>query len=308
MNNVISTRVSIFRNIKDFKFENKLTQDQKQQIIKMLEPALKGKMSYLNINSADAKVIKPLNDNVVILQNTTDLFVGKEENIAINLFKGEHISVVCADEGFNKNTIEKPLALINDIASKISFAYSDEYGYLMSDLAKIGAGLRIETNIMLSAIKSINKIEQVRQNVAKLNYSLNETKFPGVYTLSTTCNLGVGEKQICQDFESTLTKLQELETESAKMLDVSNHDEILDKAFRSFALLKSAHMLNYDEVYNMLVNLRIGLNVGVVDLSLKTINKIQKLVTQKTTDYISPIEMIELAKRVKEILKGENNV
>ena len=59
MNNVISTRVRIFSNFKDFKFENKLTQDQKQQIIKMLEPALKGKMSYLNINSADAKVIKP---------------------------------------------------------------------------------------------------------------------------------------------------------------------------------------------------------------------------------------------------------
>ena len=94
MNNVISTRVSVFRNIKDFKFENKLTQDQKQQIIKMVESALKNKMSYLNINGADAKVIKPLNDNVVILQNTTDLFVGKEENIAINLFNGEHISVL----------------------------------------------------------------------------------------------------------------------------------------------------------------------------------------------------------------------
>ena len=30
MNNVISTRVSVFRNIKDYKFENKLTQEQKE--------------------------------------------------------------------------------------------------------------------------------------------------------------------------------------------------------------------------------------------------------------------------------------
>lgn len=308
MNNVISTRVSVFRNIKDFKFENKLTQEQKQEIIKMLETALKGKMSYLNINDADEKAIKPLKDNVIILQNTKDMFVGKDENIAINLFNGEHISVVCANEGFSHNIIEKALALVNTMASKISFTFSDEYGYLMSDLAKIGAGLRIESNIMLSAIKSINKIEQVRQNVSKLGYSLNETKFPGVYTLSTTCNLGVGEKQICSDFESTLTKLQELETESAKMVDVSKHDEILDKVQRSLAILSSAHMLNYDELYNMLVNLRIGLNIGVVETNLSTINKIQKIVTRKKDDYISPQEMIDLAKEVKDILKGENNV
>ena len=158
MNNVISTRVSVFRNIKDFKFENKLTQDQKSEIVKMLETALKGKMSYLNINDADENAIKPLNDNVIILQNTKELFVGKDEDIVINLFNGEHISVVCADEGFSKKTIEKPLSLVNALASKISFVFSDEYGYLMSDLAKVGAGLRIESNIMLSAIKSINKI------------------------------------------------------------------------------------------------------------------------------------------------------
>ena len=308
MNNIISTRISVFRNIKDFKFENKLTQEQKQEIVKMLETALKGKMCYLNVNDADIKAIKPLNDNVVILQNTKDLFVGKDDNIAVNLFNGEHISIVCADESFKKSTIEKVLSLTNTLASKISFAYSDEYGYLMSDLAKIGAGLRIESNIMLSSIKSINKVEQVKQNVSKLGYSLNETKFPGVYTLSTTCNLGIGEKQICSDFESTLVKLQELETESAKMLDVSKHDEILDKAQRSLAILNSAHMLNYDELYNMLVNLRIGLNVGVVSIELSTINKIQKIVTRKTNDYISPQEMIELAKEVKHILKGENNV
>ena len=61
MNNVISTRVSVFRNIKDYKFENKLTQEQKCEIIKMLETVLKGKMSFLNINDADENAIRPLN-------------------------------------------------------------------------------------------------------------------------------------------------------------------------------------------------------------------------------------------------------
>lgn len=308
MNNVISTRVSVFRNVKDYKFENKLTAEQKQEIVKLIENALKGKMSYLNINDADENAIKPLNENVVILQNTKDLFVGKEDNIAINLFNGEHLVIVTADESFDSKTIEKAIGVANTLASKISFAFSDEYGYLMSDISKIGAGLRIESNIMLSAIRSINKIDQVKQNVAKLGYSLNETKFPAVYTLSTTCNLGIGEKQICSDFANTLLKLQELETESVKMLDVSKHDEIIDKAQRSLAILNVAHMLTYDELYNMLVNLRIGLNLNLVDVDIKTLNKLQKLVTRKTNDYVSPSELKELAVEVKKILKGEANV
>ncbi|MBQ8615372.1 MAG: hypothetical protein IJ415_02280, partial [Clostridia bacterium] len=210
--------------------------------------------------------------------------------------------------GFNIKTIEKALNLVQTLANKINFSFNDEYGYLMSDIAKIGAGIRLESNIMLSAIKSINKIEQVKQNVSKLGYSLKETKFPGIYTLSTLCNLGIGEKQICSDFENTLLKLQELELESIKMLDMSKHDDIVDKTQRSLAILNSAHMLNYEELYNMTSNLRIGLNLGLIDVGIEKLNEIHKLLINKTNDYVSPEEMKNLAGTVKQILKGDKDV
>ena len=308
MNNVISTRVSVFRNLKDYKFENKLTPEQKQEIVEILQKELKNKMMLVNVNSMDEQVAKTLKENVLILGNAQNLFVDKKDKLAINLFNGEHITIVSAVDGYDKQCVQNALALAKTLSNKINFAFTDEYGYLMSDITKIGAGLRIESNIMLSAIKSINKIEQVKQNVAKLGYSLNETKFPAVYTLSTTCNLGIGEKQICIDFENTLSKLQDLEVESVNMLDVSKHDEIIDKTQRSLAILNAAHMLNYDELYNMIVNLRIGLNLNLVQVELPTLNKLQKLLINKTNDYVSPSELKELALKVKQILKGEENV
>ena len=304
MNNVISTRVTIYRNIKDFKFESKLTNENKQQIVTMLQDALKGKMSYMNIKQADGNVAKHLLGNDLVLGSTQDLFVSSD-NTVINLFNEEHLSIVSTCVGFEKEVIKRVVDVSNHLSSKVAFAFSDEYGYLMSDLNKIGSGVRLESNIMLSAITKINKIEQVKHNVAKLGYSLMETKFPAVYTLATKCSLGTSEKKVFEDFENTLTKLQELELESVKMLDIENHDDMLDKVSRSVAILNSAILLSYDELYNIIVNLRMGLNLGLVNINFETLNKLQHLISSKNNDLVTQSELKELAIKAKEIIKGE---
>ncbi len=304
MNNVISTRVTIFRNIKDYKFVSKLTNENKQQIIELLKDSLKNKMSYLDLKQANGEVAKHLIGNDLVLGNTQNLFVSKD-NTVINLFNEEHVSIVSSCVGFQSDVIKNAVSIANHLANKIQFAFSDEYGYLMSDLNKIGSGLKLESNIMLSAITKINKIEQVKLNVAKLGYSLKETKYPAIYTLSTKCCLGISEKKLCEDFENTLSKLQELEIESVKMVDIENHDDMLDKVARSVAILNSAVLLNYDELYNIIVNLRMGLNLGIVNIKLEILNKLQHLISSKNVDIATQSEFKELAKKTKEILKGE---
>ena len=52
MNNVINSKITIYRNLKEFKFAHKLTNEQKQEIIKILEEQLKDKMDFINISTA----------------------------------------------------------------------------------------------------------------------------------------------------------------------------------------------------------------------------------------------------------------
>lgn len=308
MNNVISTRVSVFRNLKDFKFSNKLNDEQKQTITALLEKELKTQMKLANVKILDKATLENLNEKALILNNVNTIFLDKKEDVVINMFSDEHISIVSAGAGFSRNIIENALKLSQTLSNKISFAFSDEYGYLMSDISKIGAGIRIETNILLNSLKAINKIEQVKQNIAKLGYSLKETKINNVYTLSTMCNLGIGEKQICLDFENTLLKLQELEIESLKMIDMSKHDEIIDKAERSWAILNSCYLLNYDELFNMTLNLRMALNLGIKQIKIEILNKLHHLILRKASETMSVEEMKQLAVETKEILKGEKDV
>ena len=69
MNNVIFTKATIFRNIKDYKFVPKLEEEKKGEIVDKLTTALKGKMSLLNLPSIDDKVKRHLFNMQLINSN-----------------------------------------------------------------------------------------------------------------------------------------------------------------------------------------------------------------------------------------------
>ena len=306
MNNIISTKATIFRNVKDYKFVPKLTSEQKEEITQKLSSVFP-KFTLLNLPSSDGKIVKFLRNNNLISSKTTNVLVSKDETISINLFEGEHISIVASSSGYDKQVFAKVKEQETLLANKISLSFSDEYGYLMSDLSKIGAGIKLECVICLPAIKELNKIDQVKQNIRKLGYLLKETNNPCEYSLSTICNLGYSEKEIYEEFDNMVIKLQDLEVESAKMLDVTNHDVITDRTLRSLAILNSAYLMTYDELKKLIVNLRMGVNLGLIKVDIAQLNKLNAL-TSAESEFISETETKELAEKVKNILKGEQNV
>lgn len=272
MINVISTKVSLFRNLKEYKFTHKLTEENRQEIANKVGKVLGDKI--------DAKVV---------------------------LFNGEHITFNKECLGFDKSIFETVLKISNLLKNKINLAYSDEYGYLTSDISKLGTGIKIESRISLSCLKEINKIEQVKSNVRKLRFDLRASEKENVYIISTICSLGYTENEIIEEFEKMLNRLQELEIESAKLLDVTNHDEIVDKVYRSLAICKSAYIMNYDELNLHLTNIRTGINLGIIDLNADTLKELQKLAINNS-DIISKSELLILAKNARDLLKGDKNV
>lgn len=303
MNNIIFTKASIVRNLKDYKFVPKLEEEKKGEIVDKLSSALKGRLSALNLSTADNKVIDYLKNNGLFNSNYQTIFVSEKDNISISLFNEEHLNIVATSIGYDKNVSKKVLDNANYLANKLNFSYNDQYGYLMSNLNNIGTGIKLECLIALPALSKIGKIDQIKRNVRQLGYQLNDVKNSSeIFKLSTICNLGFTENEICKEFDKMISKLQDLEIESSKMYDVSNHDELLDSCNRSMAILKSANLMNYSELENHIKNLRLGLNLNLVDISLEKINNMQKLCLNKDVNFISKSEMLNLAKEVKNII------
>ena len=302
MNNILFSRLSFFRNLKDYKFVPKLTEEKQKEIVEKLSQILPN-FKVIDANQVEEKTTKFLNKNY--LKNTNKTMLLDEKNaIAIYLFNGEHIEI-CATS-FDVTKAYKKIKEIADlIANNISLAYADNYGYLMSDITKIGSGLKLTSEICLPCIVELGKAEQIKQNLKKLGYELTQTKLNNVFELSSMCNLGIKEKDIVEDYEKILKNLQEIEVESAKMLDVGNHDEIMDKSLRSLAILKGAYLLTSNELNSLLANIRTGFNLQMLEVDTNKINKLQMLAYNKNSEFTSQSELKKLAEKVQEILKGE---
>ena len=302
MNNVVSTNITLFRNLKDYKFVPKIEQEKKIEIIEKVSTALKGKYEYINLSKADDKLIESL-QSAHIEYSSQHVFVDKDKKIIISLFEDEHMTIKARVLGFDKSaykSIQSAMKLLND---KISLAYSDEYGYLMSDISRVGAGLHITSEICLPNLKNINKIEQVKKNISKLRYKLIEVG-GDTFSLQTTCNLGFGESEIMADFEKMLNKICDLEVESAKMLNAERPDEVLDQVVRCVAILSSAHLLSPRELRGHISTLRTAKNLSLTDVTIETINQLQGLATGRSEEFISLEELRDIANKTKEIIKG----
>jgi len=307
MNNLISTKIKFFRNLKAYKFVPKLTQENKVKIIEELSAALTD-FKFINAENIDEEIVKYLKQNYLFNNSVNHLFLSIKKGVVVNLFNGEHLEICSTSSNLNKDFLKQIKEVESLLSNKINLAYDDNLGFLMSDITKVGSGLSVESLISLPCISEMGKIEQIKQNLNKLGYNLTETQTEFVYNLGTKCNLGLAEKTVIEDYQKVLKKLQDVETESAKLLDVGSHDEIMDKSMRSLAILNGAYLLTQEELNKLLTQLRTGLNLGFIDVSLEKINKIQALTNGGNSEFISQSELKNLAQAVKDILKGEKNV
>ncbi len=303
MTNVIQTRIKFYRNLKDYKFVPKLTEDKKQEIVAKVDSALDKELLKLDVNTLDQNMRDYLNQFSIMSNKSNTMFITKD-NVAITFFDGEHLTICAGGAGLDKTAYTRAKSLEHILSSRISLAYNDMYGYLMSDLKKIGCGLNMECDLDLHAINSLGKINQVRQNIKNLGFNLIP-KNGQIFTLSTGCNLGFAESEIQDEFMKMVSKLQDLEIESAKMLASTNSDELMDKAFRSLAILQSAYLLSKDELNNRISDIRLGVNLGYIDVKENKIVDLQHLVSNKSSEFVTRNELIDLASKVKKILKGE---
>lgn len=306
MNNVISTSVVVFRNLKDYKFVAKLEPEKKLEIVEKLTDILKGKFEYINLSKVDDKTLEKL-QAANIEYNSQHLYINKDKTVAISLFVDEHLSIRSRVVGYDTSVYKTVTSLIKLLNDKVNLAYSDEYGYLMSDISRVGPGMHITSEVCLPNLKNINKIEQVMNNLMKLRYKL--TAVDGdTFLLQTTCNLGFSESEVIADFEKMLKKLCDLEVESAKMIHAERPDELIDQVSRCIAILSSAHLMSPRELRGHISTLRTAKNLELSKISTTDIDRLQALTSCRNEEFVSRDDLIKIASKTKEIMKGVQDV
>lgn len=279
----------------------KLEQEKYAEIEQKVDDAL-ANLTKINPSNTNQHTLNFLKQNKLLNSNAKAVYLNKD-NVAVNLFGGEHLCVVASCLGFDEKLNQKVSAVVTAMETKLNMAYTDQYGYLMSNIKNLGSGVQVESTICLVGLVEMGKIAQVCQNIKNLGYQIE--KIDGTtYKVSTICSLGLTASETYLEFGKTLTKLAELETESEKMLYSTNTEEITDKVYRALSLLNGAYMLSFDELKTNLNLLRVGSNLGLANIKASQIDALQSLVNSKFDQFTTKQEQLELAEKVKNILKN----
>ena len=162
---------------------------------------------------------------------------------------------------------------IDDFFSEqLGYEFDDRYGYLTSCPTNVGTGLRASYMVFLPALNITGKIDKLAEEIGRYGAQIRGiygegTKGLGhIFQISNKTTLGRSEKEIIDNLEKIVEQAILQERNLREYLLNMNGDEIEDKVYRSYGVLKYAKKINTVDALMMLSQLKLGLDVGLMKL------------------------------------------
>ncbi len=327
MSTVISTRVRLARNLKDYPFPCKLSQQGKDKVIELVKKAITEsnsaiandfhfiRISDLNPRQAVSLVERRLVSPEFISESEgRALLLSKDESISIMLNEEDHIRLQVIKKGLSlEETYAEADRLDTLLDENLSFAFDEKLGYLTQCPTNLGTGMRASVMLHLPALEKSRAISRIAGNLSKLGLTIRGAHGEGtepqgaLYQLSNQVTLGISEKAAIENLKNITAQLVAQEEQARQRLCESI--EVQDTISRSLGVLRYAKVIEHGEALKLLSNVRLGIESGQIKgLDSKLIDRLMLDVEPATLSValgksLSPHDRdIERAKLIQEKL------
>ncbi|HEY6207701.1 MAG TPA: protein arginine kinase [Gemmatimonadales bacterium] len=168
-----------------------------------------------------------------------------------------------------------------DLGRLLPFAFHSEFGYLTSCPTNAGTGLRASVLIHLPGLVLTKEIGKVLQGLAQVGltfrglYGEGSEVVGNFFQLSNQTTLGKSEEELIDHLGKIVRQVIEYEEQARDVLLRTAPDEVADKTWRAYGLLKHARKLTFEEAMNLLSGVRLGVGLKMIPrLSVYTLNKL----------------------------------
>lgn len=283
---VISSRIRLARNIKGFYFQERMNQEDGEQLVrkvtditKQLEEKENQKFYHCNVNKlrdidkasmVEWHIISPY---LAEKEQATGLIVSEDESISVMVNEEDHIRIQAVASGMNMEKAFTDANRIDDFYSEqLGYAFDDRYGYLTSCPTNVGTGLRASYMVFLPALNIAGKIEKLAEEIGRYGAQIRGiygegTKGLGhIFQISNKTTLGRSEKEMLDNLEKIIEQAVLQERKRREYLLNLDGDEIEDKVYRSYGVLKYAKKINTVDALMMLAQVKLGADSGLIQL------------------------------------------
>ncbi len=280
---VISSRVRLARNLKNYPFPNRLSDAGARALVKEVSEKLtdtkgeEGKLLVCRPNAMDeiermAMVERHiLSPAIAGKKQTTGLLMSENEAVCIMVNEEDHLRIQGMTGGMNIKTAFERANRMDNIAGKMmELAYDKKYGYLTACPTNVGTGLRASYMMFLPALGAAGKINRLADEVGKYGVALRGMYGEGtegtanIYQISNQKTLGSSEEEIIENLNNIVLQVILQERKRREYVLINNFEVIEDQIYRSYGVLKYTKQINAKDAMTLLAQIKLGFDIEIL--------------------------------------------
>ncbi|RLD18056.1 MAG: protein arginine kinase [Caldiserica bacterium] len=293
---IVSSRIRLARNLKNYPFPARSKKELQKKIRDEIISKIK-KISYLKnseiflieeLTPTDKRFLVErhlISYDLAKSKNIGAIVIGDNEILSIMVNEEDHLRIQGLNPGLNLFDTYNIVSVVDDELSKLlSYAYSEEFGYLTSCPTNVGTGMRASVLLHLPAIVKTNQINMLLESLTRLGmvargfYGEGTKSLGDFFQVSNQITLGLSEREIVDKLERVVKEIIKKEKEVRESYYKREKFEIEDRVLRSYGVLKYAVKLSYQELMERISYLRMGIGLGIkLPVTIELINKIMLL-------------------------------
>lgn len=295
---VLSSRIRLARNFRNYKFPTIFSTEEGQQVINAVYETVK-EHHFSTIGNLELLVmdeLQPLHKRVLVEKHLISphlaensvlgaCILSENEEVSIMVNEEDHIRIQCLFPGLQ---LSEALNIANEIDDQIEqhvdYAYDEEIGYLTSCPTNVGTGMRASVMMHLPGLVLTHQLNRIIPAINQLGlvvrgiYGEGSEALGNIFQISNQITLGKSEEDIVEELQSVVAQLISQERSSREALAKTSNIQLEDKVFRSYGILSNCRIIESKEAANCLSDVRLGIDMGYIkNISKNILNELMIL-------------------------------
>ena len=220
---VVSTRIRLARNLKEYPFPIRLSADKAREIVDRVGEALKDceiKFHRIDLDNIPDTIRVAMIERHLVSpdfiseQDGRAVYLSDDNTVSIMVNEEDHIRLQVIKDGFElKEAYALADQIDNILSKKLNFAFHERLGYLTQCPTNLGTGMRASVMLHLPALRMTGVVNSIGANLSKLGLTMRglygESSKPAgaFYQLSNQVTLGISEKAAIDNLQNITTQL-----------------------------------------------------------------------------------------------------
>lgn len=329
---VMSSRIRLARNLADYPFIRRCNDIDKANIESTVRERLIANQNLSNIDFINVAELNLLDRQLLVerqlisrelanSEGARSVAIDEPEQLSLMVNEEDHMRLQVIKSGLDLGGAWELINhLDNEIESKLTYAYSQQLGYLTACPTNVGTGMRVSVLVHLPALVITKQIEKVFRSAQKMNlvvrglYGEGSQAMGDFYQVSNQVTLGKSEKDLVYLVDDVIDKVLKYERKARDFLISEKQNDLFDKVSRAYGMLQSAQQISSEETMHLLSRVRMGVSLGLIgELEIPEINQLfirtQPAHLQKihSSELDTDERNIERANYLHDQLKADND-